>query len=143
MIRVQLTALALGFSITGSVLASANDTVPESITSLTFGDDQTLFVGDSNGARIFAYQLPATAAAPDSSAFNVLGFGERVAARYGASESDVLFHDIAVHPRSGEAFVALSVIRSGSAEPAIIQIGSSKTVPHASLNPQRTRRLQR
>ena len=128
-----LAALAFGIGATASALASDLDIKPESVTALAFGDDRTLFVGDSDGGRVFAYRLPESEAAQGSAAFNMLGFGARVAERFGVLESELLYSDIAVHPRSGEAFVALSIIRGGAVEPAVLRIGTSGEINDVAL----------
>ncbi|MEL6329688.1 MAG: hypothetical protein AAFR38_08510 [Planctomycetota bacterium] len=128
-----LAAVAFAFGANASALASAPDARPESVTAIAFGDDRTLFVGDADGGRVFAYRLPESEAARASAAFNVLGFGARVAERFGVLETEVLYSDVAVHPRSGEAFVALTVIRDGSSEPGVIRIGSSGEISDVAL----------
>ncbi|MEM9066385.1 MAG: hypothetical protein AAGB51_12950 [Planctomycetota bacterium] len=108
-------------------------TVPTSMSSLAFGEDGVLFVGDSDGGRVFSYQLPDSEHAKESAAFNLLGFGGRVAERFGVNETEVLYHDIAVHPRSGDAVVALSVIRNGVMVPNLIRVASSGAISDVSL----------
>ncbi|MEN1704650.1 MAG: hypothetical protein AAGJ54_03930 [Planctomycetota bacterium] len=131
--RIDLTAVVLGIGVAGITSACTHDTKPASFSSLAFGDDHTLFVGDSRGGRVFAYELPETEAAGGSAAFNLLGFGGRVAERYGVNESDLLFHDIAVHARSREAFVALSVLRGGSSEPRVVRVATSGEIRDVEL----------
>ncbi|MEM9372188.1 MAG: hypothetical protein AAGA55_00965 [Planctomycetota bacterium] len=106
---------------------------PRSVTSIAFGEDRTLFVGDSDGARIFAYTLHETASTRGSAAFNVLSFGRLVAERFGVSESEVLYHDVAVHPGTGDAFIALSIVRGGSVEPHILRSTAAGVISHVDL----------
>ncbi|MGD1915835.1 MAG: hypothetical protein ACFCBV_06585 [Phycisphaerales bacterium] len=60
-------------------------------------------------------------AASRSQAFNLRDFGSAVSSRFGVAEANILYHDIAVHPRSGHAYIALSVVNDGQIEPYVIR----------------------
>ncbi len=99
----------------------AQDSVPQSATALEFGDANTLFVADSEAGKIYAYELPEAAAFEgDPLSYNLNGFGAKVADHLNADQSDLLFHDVIVHPVSRDAFVSLSVKTADGKNPFVI-----------------------
>lgn len=85
---------------------------PESISVLTFAPDGTLFLGDSIGGAVFAIETKE----PETGAVKALAVQDletKIAARLGTHASDVLVHDLAVHPISHRVFLAVSNGRAG------------------------------
>ena len=75
-----------------------------SATVLKFGGAHTFFVADSDAGRIYAFQLPETKPQEKSEPFNIIGFGEKVAELYSVDRGALVFHDIAIHPHTKEAY---------------------------------------
>lgn len=100
---------------TGSGLGGAMRTgsaSPQSISALVFAPDGTLFIGDSKGGAVFAVETgdggggePEPIVVPD--------IESKIAARLGISASEVMIHDLAMHPLSHRAFLAVSTGRAG------------------------------
>ncbi|MEO1088822.1 MAG: hypothetical protein AAFY88_31730, partial [Acidobacteriota bacterium] len=85
---------------------------PQSATVLEFGGVDTLFVADSDGGQIFAYQLPKianTQSPTDSKPFNLTGFSNRIADHFKVAPRTLRYHDLAVHPVTKDAYVSLSI----------------------------------
>ena len=76
---------------------------------LAFGPDGLLFVGDTQGAAIFAIDTGDKAAdSAAAGAFKVAGLNEKIAALVGTDVKDLTINDLAVNPASGKAYVSAS-----------------------------------
>ena len=115
---LSLMGLALALVAFDDARAS---TLPQSATVLEFANANTLFVADSDGGRVFAYQLPPAAKAGASKGYNLKGFGEKIAAVLNVDSRTLTYHDIAVHPVSQEVYVSLSIHVSGKMTPAVVR----------------------
>lgn len=80
---------------------------PESISVVTFAPDGTLFVGDSKAGAVFAIET-SREPAEETKPIELADVEARVAARLGTEASEILVHDLAVHPLSHEVFLAVS-----------------------------------
>ncbi len=109
---------------------------PVSATILEFAENNTLFVADSDGGQILAYQLPAMKPAKASASYNLEGAGTKIAKLLGVDGRSISYHDIAIHPDSKEAYISLSMAENGKRTPAIIranQAGSFTKVDLSSM----------
>ena len=99
---------------------------------LTFGPDGILFVGDTQGAAIFAIDTgdrkPAKAAP-----IHVTDIAKKVAARLGTEASKILINDVAVNPVSGQAYLSVSRGRGPDATPVILRVGAEGKLEEVSL----------
>ncbi|MEM6634463.1 MAG: hypothetical protein AAF667_01105 [Pseudomonadota bacterium] len=119
------SCLRLSLFATASALAAtvAFAEAPKSASVLEFADGQTLFVADSTGGKIHAYELPAPGATPDQQLpYNLLDLDQAVADALDVSIRSITYNDLAVHPVSQEAFVAATVMRDSSAEAAVMSV---------------------
>ncbi|MEJ2005612.1 MAG: hypothetical protein P8X57_11750 [Cyclobacteriaceae bacterium] len=78
-----------------------------SINALTFSPDGTLFIGDSKSARVFAYKPEQDPARNNFENINISGIDESIAEVLGTKADDLTFQDMAVHPVSGNIYMAL------------------------------------
>ena len=97
-------------STTDSALAkslSPGKAEPRSISVMVFAPDGTLFLGDSMGGAVFAV---ATSGDPAGEAdpVQLTDIESKIGARIGTDASQVLIHDMAVHPISHEVYLAVS-----------------------------------
>ncbi|MEL7113768.1 MAG: hypothetical protein AAGK93_12670 [Pseudomonadota bacterium] len=110
--------------------AAAAD-MPQSFGILEFGPDNTLFVADSAGGAIHAYELPAGGDAPEQdAAFNLLDVDQLVTETLDAT-GRVVYSDLVVHPVTREAFVSATTTVDGVETGAIVAIsrdGSARTL---------------
>lgn len=132
-----VTALAAGTGMlaTSSNRASAQGVAIASIGPLAFAPDGTLFAADTAGASIFAFDLGAQASGPAGAA-NVDALDQKLAAALGGGPSDIRITDLAVHPASHNAFVAVMRQQTKGASPSLFRIdgaGAVTALPLASL----------
>jgi hypothetical protein len=123
---------------------------------MAFGPEGILFVGDSAGGAVYAFDTADTKAAK-AGAVEVKGLNEKIASMLGASADQILINDVAVNPVSKNAYVAVSRGRGPEATPVILrvtpagkieefQFGSAKfsqvTLPNAPSSDAKDRRGQ-
>src|SRR2546422_1658179 len=108
--RFAVAALTVAVLVAGSVQAadltsSLKKGTPDlkSAGPLAFGPEGILFVGDPQGAAVFAIDTgdrsPNSAAGP----LKIEGFNGKVAAMLGTTEQEILFNGMAVKPAPGHA----------------------------------------
>ncbi len=100
---------------------------------LTFGPDGILFVGDTQGAALFAIDTGDRARATERSAINVEDVGARIAGLLGTDPKQVMVNDLAVNPLSGRAYLSVSRGRGPDAAPLILRVGSGGKLEELAL----------
>ncbi|MEM1414197.1 MAG: hypothetical protein AAGH15_04825 [Myxococcota bacterium] len=88
-----------------------------SATALVFADEETLLVADSARGRIHALSVPAPEAAEAvdaSGGFALRNVDDGIAELLGTTARQLRVHDMAIHPTTGEAYLA--VARMGGEE---------------------------
>jgi hypothetical protein len=100
---------------------------------LAFGPEGILFIGDTQGAAVFAVatgdQSPSQGAGP----IKIEGIDGKVAALLGTTEKDILFNDLAVNPLSGNAYLSVSRGRGPDAAPVILRINREAKIEEMPL----------
>lgn len=97
---------------------------------LAFGPDGILFVGDPQGAAIFAIDTGDRPTSPASGPLKAPKIDEQVAALLGTTPKEILINDLAVSPASGNAYLSVARGKGPDAAPAIVRVerGSKPTV---------------
>jgi hypothetical protein len=129
--RTKLLAAALLIAVVAPAQAADNGLTkgtPElkSATALAFGPHGLLFVGDPQGATIFAIDTGDAKPAGNKD-LNVEKIDGKVAAVLGVTEKEVRITDLKVNPASGNVY--MSVTRgTGAGQPAIVKIARDGAV---------------
>jgi hypothetical protein len=107
----------------------------KSVGPLAFGPNGILFIGDPQGAAIFAIETGDTAAT-SAGAFKVEGIGEKIAGALGidAKKTKMLITDLAVNPISGNAYLGVSRGTGPDALPVIAKVDRSGKVEIMALD---------
>jgi hypothetical protein len=94
----------------------------KAIGPLTFSPDGVLFAGDTQAAAIFALDLgkAATGGAPGAKA--IPAFDQKVAALLGTDVREITVTDLAVHPKTRNAFASVMRGQGTNAQPALLRI---------------------
>jgi hypothetical protein len=79
-----------------------------SLSSLAFGPEGVLFVGDGKGGAVFAIDLEDHAPRDVKEPQDLVDLEGKLAALLGATPADVMVHDLAVNPISKNAYLAVS-----------------------------------
>jgi len=110
-VAVSLCALYVWVAAaTSAVDASFTEGKPDllSISALGFHPDGVLFLGDSKGGAVFALKLEEPADAGTKEGIQIADIETKIAARLGTRAPAVMIHDMAVHPKSGAVYLAVS-----------------------------------
>jgi hypothetical protein len=89
---------------------------------LAFGPKGVLFVGDAQGAQIFAIDVGTAPANPIAAGFKLENADQKIAALLGTKAEDITLNDVVVEPGTNVAYVSVSRGKGPSAEPAIVRV---------------------
>jgi hypothetical protein len=128
-VRATLLALAAAVVLAGSanaadLTASLTKGTPElkSAGPLAFGPEGVLFIGDTQGATIFAVATEDTAKAKAFEKFKVEGINEKIANMLGVDAKQLAINDMATNPISGNIYFSVSRGKGADAKPAIVKV---------------------
>ena len=113
-----------------------------SIGSLAFGPDGTLFAADNQNAAIVALDLgaQATGAAPGAKAID--GLDAKLAAMLGTGVGDISITDLAVHPRTHNAYVSAMRGQGAGAAPTLFRIDGTGKIDLVSTSGLKFQRVE-
>lgn len=80
----------------------------KSMSTLAFGPDSVLFVGDGKGGAIFALDLADNKPRGKNDPLEIKDLEGKIAALLGTTKSEVMIHDMAVNPVSQNVYLAVS-----------------------------------
>ena len=93
-----------------------------SISVLKIAPGNILFVGDAKAGAVFAFELGPAPAASESRAYRLRGIDGKIADLLGVAPGEVVIRDLAVHPVSKEAYVAVERGHARQAIPVIVRV---------------------
>ncbi len=101
---MNLKTFLFGGLMLSSLFAMASN--PQSVTVIKFGDANTLFVGDSKSATLYAYTI-ATSNNPEAQkAYNIHDLSQKIATFAKVDPMGIIVRDMALNPTSKEAYIA-------------------------------------
>ena len=106
----------------------------KSAGALAIGPDGVLFVGDSVGSAIYALDVNDTGSARGSSAVEVKGINEKIAAMVGTTADQILIQDVVVNPKSKNIYVAAMRGKAADAVPVILRVEAAGKITVISLD---------
>jgi len=123
--------LAIGRSPVTAAAPGAGS-VMQSIGPLAFAPDGTLFAADNKAATIFALDLGAQASGAKAGAADVSGVDQKIAALLGTDAASIQVTDLAVHPKTHNAYISVMRGAGADAKPALLRVdGDGKLQPIA------------
>ena len=122
--------LALALAAITSGVPAAAPAAPEAGTGpkfsaigpLTFAPDGTLFAGDTDAAAIFALDLGAAAAGGKAGTLAIAGIDQKIAALLGTSVREISVTDLAVHPKTRNAFISVMRGQGAGAKAVLLRV---------------------
>ena len=99
--------------------------VLESVGPITFGPDNILFVADNQAAKIYALDVETLVSNTTLGLKNIMGIDQQIAALLGTDVREIAITDLAISPKSRNAFIALSRGRGNNAQPVLIRVDGS------------------
>ena len=137
---VKLSIVALMVATTGLTpvmpkAAAVQDATPaiQSIGPLVFGPNDVLFAADTKGAAIYALELGAAARGGEPGAQDVPQIDHKIAALLGTEAAAITITDLAVHPTTKNAFVAVMRGQGADAKPALVRVDGEGTLEAVAL----------
>jgi len=132
---IALVAIGVGVASTrATVTAAVPDEGPalQSVGSLTFAPDGTLFAADTRGAVIYALDLGAQADGGKTGAADVPAIDQKIAALLGSDAASIAVSDLAIHPKTRNAYIAVMRGTGADARPALLRVdGDGRIEPIA------------
>ena len=107
--------------------------VMQSIGPLTFSPDGVLFAGDTQAAAIFALELGAAASGGAPGAKSIPAIDQKIAAMLGTDARETQVTDLAIHPKSRNAFVSVMRGQGAAAQPALLRVDGAGKIDLISL----------
>src|SRR5262245_38012625 len=106
----------------------------KSAGALAFGPKGVLFVGDPQGAQVFAVDVGTAPSNPIGPGFKLEGADAKIAAFLGTKADDIAINDVVVEPGTNIAYVSVSRGKGPTAEPAIVRVDGKGNVTALSLD---------
>jgi hypothetical protein len=113
-----------------------------SIGPLAFGPDGILFTADNQGAAIYALELGAQADGGAAGAKALEALDEKLAALLGTGAREVRVTDLAVHPRTRNAYVSVMRGQGAGAAPALFRIDGAGQISHVPLQTLKYQKIE-
>lgn len=95
----------------------------KSISSLSFGPDGILFVGDSKSATVFAVNTKDTKQNKNASAIEIKNIDQKIAAALGTETANINIVDMAVNPISKKVYLA---VQNSDGTPVLLTLAGDK-----------------
>jgi hypothetical protein len=116
--------------------APANGVGPafKSMGPLTFGPDGLLFAGDTQAASIFALELGALAQGGAPGAKAIAGIDQQIAALLGTDVREIAVTDLAVHPKTRNAYLSVMRGQGANAAPVLLRVDGTGKIEVLSLS---------
>jgi hypothetical protein len=132
---IAAVTIIAGFATLRSrVTAAVPETGPvlQSVGPLAFAPDGTLFAADSKGAAIFALDLGAQGGGGKAGAADIPSIDQKIAAMLGTDVSAIAVTDLAIHPKTHNAYIAVMRGTGADAKPALLRVdGDGRIEPIA------------
>jgi hypothetical protein len=122
---VALTLVAVLSGTSRAPLAAAaldNGPALESIGTLAFGADGTLFAADTKAATIYAIDLGAKATGTTAGARSVDGIDQQIASLLGTDAKSIAVADMVIHPKTKNAYLSVMRGQGADAKPALLRV---------------------
>jgi hypothetical protein len=106
----------------------------QSIGPLAFGPDGVLFAADRQAAAIYAIELGAQATGGAPGAKDVTGIDQQIASILGTDAKEIQVTDLAVHPKTNNAFISVMRGAGAEAKPALLRVDGAGKVTVVALD---------
>ena len=137
---LTLAAATLAVAVTATrTVATAEPQAPAaqallSIGPLAFAPDGVLFAADRQAATIFAIDLGAKGAGGAPGAKDVTGIDAQIASMLGTDAKEVQITDLAVHPKTRNAFISVMRGTGADAKPALLRVDGAGKIEVVALD---------
>jgi hypothetical protein len=105
----------------------------KSIGPIAFGPDGIVFIGDPQGAAVFAVDTGDKPSSPASGDLKVEGIDGKVASLLGTDAKQLLINSLAVNPASGLVYLSVSRGKGPDAMPVLLRVDRQGKIADVSL----------
>ncbi len=122
---ITVIGLTAAMSRSGSALSGFTTGTPEikSVSSLTFGPEGVLFIGDSKSATVFAIDTRDSKRSTQAEAADIQNIDQKIAASLGTTPENVTITDMAVNPLSKKIYFA---VQNSDGTPVVLRLENGK-----------------
>lgn len=97
------------------------------VTSLAFAPDGTLFAGDSGTGKVYAIELPESTNPGARAPYNLKSIDVAVAGLLGTETRNLRFRDMALHPETKEAYLAVGRVTGDTYASVLVAVNQAGT----------------
>ncbi len=130
---VLVVVASLSSSSARAVAVTGQGATLTSFGPLTFGPDGTLFAADNQSAALYAFDLGTQANGGAEGAKALDALDQKLAALLGTAATEISITDLAVHPRTHNAYVSVMRGQGAGAAPALFRVDGSGKIDMVSL----------
>jgi hypothetical protein len=123
-------AAAASADVLGSLKKGSPDL--KSAGAMAFGPQGVLFVGDTTGSALFAFDT-GDRTSGSAGPFKIESIDQKVAALLGTTSQNMMINDLAVNPISGKAYLSVARGKGPDATPVIVRADRSGKIEVLSL----------
>jgi hypothetical protein len=105
----------------------------QSAGTLAFGPNDVLFIGDSQGAAVFAVDVRDEAKDSGAEPIRLQGIDTKIASLLGTTADAIVINDLAVHPVSQNVYLAVSRGRGNDAKPVLLRANKKGEIQEVAL----------
>ena len=109
-------------------------TAIQSIGPLAFSPDGVLFAADRQAAAIYAFELGAQGTGGAPGATDVAGIDQQIASLVGTDAKEVQITDLAVHPKTKNAYISAMRGTGAEAKPVLVRVDGAGKLAVVSLD---------
>lgn len=122
---IAVIGLTAAMSRSDSALSGFTTGNPEikSVSSLTFGPEGVLFIGDSEGATVFAIDTKDSKRVAQAEAADIQNIDQKIAASLGTTTENVTITDMVVNPISKKIYFA---VQNSDGTPLVLRLDNGK-----------------
>jgi hypothetical protein len=118
----------------GAQSAPAATSALQSIGPLAFGPDGVLFAADRQAATIYAIELGKLGTGGAPGAKDVAGIDQQIASMLGTDTKQIQVTDLAVHPKTRNAFISVMRGTGAEAKPALLRVDGAGKIELVALD---------
>ena len=120
-----LIGLTAAMSRSDNVLSGFTMGTPEikSLSSLTFGPEGVLFIGDSKSAIVFAIDTKDSKRSTQSGTTDIQNIDQKIAAALGTSPDKIMITDMVVNPLSKKIYIS---VQNSDGTPVLLRLENGK-----------------
>ena len=113
-----------------TVTVAAADEGPtlQSVGPMTFGPEGQLFAADTTAATIYALDLGAQANGGKAGAADVTDIDKKIAAMLGSEASAIRVTDLAIHPKTRNAYISVMRGTGADAKPVLLRVDGAGAI---------------